>query len=411
MYLEGELKKSKNKMRIGLALSGGGSRAIAFHLGCMKALHDEGVLDQIELLSSVSGGSVIAAMYAYSDVTFDVFSAQVKDQLRRGFIWGILRYTLCSTETVKILGTILTAGIFALIGRILIIVCGILVLFGFDKVSLKNFTSQFQAPLRRAASRTTAFERYLRNLYGDVEVTDVKRKNLNVVINSTELRTGAAFRFGSRATGCWRFGSIDNNSVLVSKAVAASAAFPALLPSLDLLEDFSKDGVTSTHRVILTDGGVYDNLGISCMIPSMQPNNEVNAYKMDFIICCSAGAGQSTGHLVPYSLGERMVSAVETIHSRTHTLSYDALFRLKEIGLENSANGIKGFILPYLGQQDHKVGGKSSDFVTRAQTFSYPTDFNAMTDENIDLLTRRGELLTKRLLSRYVTMTSVSRSK
>ena len=40
---------------IGLALSGGGSRAIAFHLGCLRALHDLGVLEKVGVISTVSG--------------------------------------------------------------------------------------------------------------------------------------------------------------------------------------------------------------------------------------------------------------------------------------------------------------------------------------------------------------------
>ena len=40
--------------RIGLALSGGGSRAIAFHLGCLRALHDYGLLDDVDVISAVS---------------------------------------------------------------------------------------------------------------------------------------------------------------------------------------------------------------------------------------------------------------------------------------------------------------------------------------------------------------------
>jgi hypothetical protein len=32
---------------IGLALSGGGSRAIAFHLGCLRALQERGVLQKV----------------------------------------------------------------------------------------------------------------------------------------------------------------------------------------------------------------------------------------------------------------------------------------------------------------------------------------------------------------------------
>ena len=53
--------------RIGLALSGGGSRAIAFHLGCLRALHDLGILRNVQTLSTVSGGSVVGTLYAATD--------------------------------------------------------------------------------------------------------------------------------------------------------------------------------------------------------------------------------------------------------------------------------------------------------------------------------------------------------
>ena len=51
---------------IGLALSGGGSRAMAFHLGCLRALNDLGLLERVGVLSTISGGSLIGAYYAYT---------------------------------------------------------------------------------------------------------------------------------------------------------------------------------------------------------------------------------------------------------------------------------------------------------------------------------------------------------
>ena len=76
---------------IGLALSGGGSRAIAFHLGCLRALHDRSVLKRIRVISGVSGGAVIAAMYAYSNEDFAQFDARVVTTLRAGFNNAIVR--------------------------------------------------------------------------------------------------------------------------------------------------------------------------------------------------------------------------------------------------------------------------------------------------------------------------------
>ena len=50
--------------RIGLALSGGGFRAAAFHLGVMRELHRLGILARLDLISCVSGGSIAGATLA-----------------------------------------------------------------------------------------------------------------------------------------------------------------------------------------------------------------------------------------------------------------------------------------------------------------------------------------------------------
>ncbi len=49
----------------GLALSGGGLRSAAFSIGAMKALYDLGLLDDIDVISSVSGGGY-ASYWLYS---------------------------------------------------------------------------------------------------------------------------------------------------------------------------------------------------------------------------------------------------------------------------------------------------------------------------------------------------------
>jgi NTE family protein len=49
--------------KIGLALSGGGFRAALFHVGVLARLAELGILRRIEVVSSVSGGSIIGALY------------------------------------------------------------------------------------------------------------------------------------------------------------------------------------------------------------------------------------------------------------------------------------------------------------------------------------------------------------
>ena len=71
-------------LRLGLALSGGGSRAIAFHLGCLRALNEIGILNRIDVISSVSGGSVLAGLYCAREEPFEAFEARVRAMLRAG---------------------------------------------------------------------------------------------------------------------------------------------------------------------------------------------------------------------------------------------------------------------------------------------------------------------------------------
>src|SRR5690606_19460685 len=49
--------------RLGLALSGGGLRAACFHLGLLARMADADLLRHVEVISAVSGGSIVAALY------------------------------------------------------------------------------------------------------------------------------------------------------------------------------------------------------------------------------------------------------------------------------------------------------------------------------------------------------------
>ena len=46
----------------GLALSGGGYRASVFHLGMLARLSEEGWLENVKFLSTVSGGSLVTGL-------------------------------------------------------------------------------------------------------------------------------------------------------------------------------------------------------------------------------------------------------------------------------------------------------------------------------------------------------------
>ena len=49
--------------KLGLALSGGGFRASYFHIGVLAQMAEQGLLRHVEVISTVSGGSIIGALY------------------------------------------------------------------------------------------------------------------------------------------------------------------------------------------------------------------------------------------------------------------------------------------------------------------------------------------------------------
>jgi NTE family protein len=366
---------------IGLALSGGGSRAMAFHLGCLRALHDLELLQEVGALSAISGGSVIGAYYAYTPgKSFEEFEADIRRFLRAGFFWKSV-FELLKPQNL-FLG--LAAGLCAHTQDGVSYVGG--------KLRLKH-----NPQIPRFRSRSDAFETVLRNnLFANLSMASPRRDNLETLIGACELRTGTAFRFGNAKSGDWRHGEMTRTKIPLSFAVAASAAYPIFLPAFDRTFEFCKDGVLVQHRVSLTDGGVYDNLGIQVFEPGLDPRFSLHTFPCDYIISCNAGQGQEAGHGVPLGFGARVPRAFEVVHRRVQETTMHHLHGLKESGR------IRGFAMPYLGQQDAALPLKPADLVPRAEVVAYPTDFSAMSENWIDRLSRRGEQLTRLLVSAYL---------
>lgn len=90
--------KRDNDIELTLAFSGGGTRAAAFSYGVLEALRDtrvvidgysEGLLDEVDVISSVSGGSFTAAYYGlHGDRIFEDFEEVF---LRRDIEGGLFR--------------------------------------------------------------------------------------------------------------------------------------------------------------------------------------------------------------------------------------------------------------------------------------------------------------------------------
>jgi NTE family protein len=360
---------TRGQTRIGVAVSGGGFRATAFGLGCLRALHDTGLLPNVSVISGISGGSLLAGLYAYGPAGFDDFDAMTTDLLRRGLQGALIRRALAPRSAAR---NIVAAG------RVLVP------------------QRSGREPRLRTANRTDALRDELaKRIFGKLTLEQVNRPSLATVITATDLRTSNAVRFGSLRSSCSAYGIITE-PVTVADAVAASAAFPLLLPAVERSYRFSAPGTPDEkqHVVLLTDGGVYDNLGLTALEPGRSARHTAHVYDIDYIIACDAGRGRfplAAGHFV----GARMRRSFDTVHRRAQDAGRARLH-------DAAASGrIEGFVHAYLGIPDERVPIPLPDLVPLEEVRNYPTDFKAATNNQLDLIATRGEQLTRALITHY----------
>lgn len=214
---------------IGLCLSGGGYRAMVFHTGVLWRLYEAGLLNRIERISSVSGGSITAGVLAlkWHRLGFD------PARLQRDFVPEIV------TPIRNLAGETIDRGA---------IVLG---------VALPG----------RVSDRVAAA--YEEHLFGKATLQDLPDRP-RFVINATNVQSGALWRFMKPYMRDYRVGEVKKPAVGLAQAVAASSAFPPVLSPAEMRLD--PDAFTPgtgelqrkpfTSKVILSDGGVYDNLGL-----------------------------------------------------------------------------------------------------------------------------------------------------
>lgn len=383
---------------VGLTLSGGGARAMAFHLGCLRALDDLELLDKIRVVSAVSGGAVLAALYAYCEDDFTDFEQRVRHILRQGLQGKILRQSLKPWNVLRSLGVAAGPGLVAFLANATR--GGLRRVLGLARLrdlGTASWVDHLEPPFPRSWSRTSAFEAVLaRDLFPKLSLTSPRRHDLDVVFNATDLRTLSAVRFGSRESGCWRYGRLANNSsVSVAHAVACSAAFPLLLPAVDRRYRFEKNGEQTDRRLILTDGGAYDNLGVTCLQPGRDPTISYNVFPVEWVIACDAGAGLPSGRNRPFWWPRRVSRAFDSTYRQ---VQHGAQGRLHN----DAASGrLEGFIYAYLGTREQSLPYVPGDWVPRGAVMEYPTDFAPMSEEIIDRLSGRGDRLIRLLFEHY----------
>ena len=381
---------------IGLSLSGGGSRAVAFHLGTLRALEDLNLLDEADVISGVSGGSLMTGIVGYSQSDFREIDRRTVRFLRRGLVKAALWKLAHPRRFIAASWNFLLVALPTVLCDFLVTLGEWIGAFVPGGQAVQTALGYCRWPFRRRYSRTHVMAEAVADVVGRQQCDAPTRQGKSIVFNACELRTGTAFRMSNERYGSWRYGWAPARELRVADAVTASAAFPPLLPPFDWKRTFEKGGRRRTLRVMVTDGGVYENLGVSVMEPNRDGRVSAISYEPEILIVSDAGVGQLTGDALPMSWSRRMVQVVSAVMRKVGDATKKLLHE------HAAANRIDGFVYVGLGQIDRRVHPKPGNWVDRENVIGYPTDFCAMSESDIAKLSQRGETITRALVTRYL---------
>jgi NTE family protein len=214
---------------VALCLSGGGYRAMLFHAGAVWRLNELGYLPKLNRISSVSGGSITNGVLAmnWTKLRFENGVASNLDEL---FIRPIRHLATKTIDKPAVFKGILLPGTVS------------------DRIA----------------------DSYRNHLFSTRSLQDLPDEP-RFVFNATSMQTGALFRFSKPYMADYTVGLVPNPEVDLAIAVAASSAFPPILSPVEVdinpdSWDQSANGPLHqppyTTKAVLSDGGVYDNLGL-----------------------------------------------------------------------------------------------------------------------------------------------------
>jgi NTE family protein len=237
---------------IALCLSGGGYRAMLFHLGALWRLNETGYLPRLKRVSSVSGGSITAGVLGLAWPKLDFDERGVARRFGEQIVGPLRRLASQTIDVPAVLSNLVAPG---------------------------------------SASRRIA-DAYRRFVFGDctLQALPADAQEPRFVINAANLQSGALWRFSRPYMWDYRVGKIENPTVPLAIAVAASSAAPPMLSPV-VLKFQPSDYLPASGLdlqfppfntvVYLTDGGVYDNLGLE------------TAWKRYRTVLVSDGGGQA----------------------------------------------------------------------------------------------------------------------
>lgn len=299
-----------------LCLSGGGYRAMMFHVGVFWRLNEAGLLPELDRVSSVSGGSITAGVLAmnWRHLAFD--QAGVAQEFRSQLVDPIR--TMAET-----------------------------------RVDIPSVLTGLGLPFSSVSDRVV--KAYRKHLFGKTTLQDMPDRP-RFVINATNLESGVLMRFSKPYLADYRVGCVNDPDLPLAVAVAASSAFPPFLSpcTVDLQHEawVTQEGNDLTDaefrgEIRLSDGGVYDNLGI-----------ETAWKRYDTILVSDAGGQMGPDADPPSDWGRHMLRVLKVIDNQVRSL------RKRQVIESFQSNHRKGM---YVGIRSH-----TSDYPKQSQLTADP---------------------------------------
>lgn len=302
---------------IGLCLSGGGYRAMLFHLGVLWRLAElgylgsqprqgkQGAIGSLQRVSSVSGGSIAAATLGLAWDNLKVDEPGVRE-----------RFHDLVAEPLQ----------------------------HFASESAVTFWSGLVPALASTLNKRLV-RIYRKRVFGDASLQDFP-DSPGFTINATNLQSGELWRFSKRHARDVRVGEIRNPDNTLAEVVAASSAFPPFLSPARFRfneSDFTPESGRDlqrppfTTRPQLSDGGVYDNLGLETIFNDYQT-----------IICSNAGGRYEARKHIHVDWLRQTYRVLVTIDNQVRTLRKDLLVRaLQRLDRFGAYWSIRGNIADY----------------------------------------------------------------
>ena len=354
-----------NDLKIGIALSGGGVRAAVFHLGVLGRLAEDGLLEKITRISTVSGGTLVTGLiYSIAGNKWPTSDFYLNKCLVR------TRHYLTRTNIQR--GALLSGGF---------------------------------RPKDLIHRRAKLISRSMQDCWGiSGSLNDIPLEP-RWVLNATTYESGKNWRFiPQRRMGDYVVNYVEKPCIPLTDAMAASAAYPSLIGPLVLntkkFSWFKFEGGNQIptqprfKRLHLWDGGVYDNLGAEALF-KIQDNDK---YQDDFnflVVSDASNAIETRKHPIwfwkrAYRL---MIVAMDQVRSlRARTLNnYFETHNSSGVYLKIGNTG--GKILGAVGIDNeliNKLTKNSLPLKDAKSAEDFKTTLRKLTDAEYDLLYRHG---------------------